>query len=130
MEAYIASTLSTIQSTAGAATDRGDIPTQRSFPPEGTAGGRTITPSASLLLPGLMVAALMLVFVRWAEARKSSPSGRASGMKRCQQSPCTNCRFFQNNFYLKCAVHPHKVMSTEAKDCPDYWPKDSNSFPQ
>ncbi len=37
-----------------------------------------------------------------------------------QQSPCTNCRFFDNNHYLKCAVHPELVLTKEALNCSDY----------
>ncbi len=36
--------------------------------------------------------------------------------KRC----CRQCQFFNNNHYLKCAVHPDKVLKQEAKDCRDY----------
>lgn len=40
----------------------------------------------------------------------------------CQVS-CENCQFFDNNPYLKCALHPSKVLSPEAKDCSDYSPR-------
>ena len=39
------------------------------------------------------------------------------------QSPCRKCRFFTNNHYLKCAVHPTIVLTKEASNCPDYNPK-------
>ena len=43
------------------------------------------------------------------------------------QSPnqinCTKCRFFDNNSYLKCAVHPSKVLKKKAQECLDYKPK-------
>jgi hypothetical protein len=45
-----------------------------------------------------------------------------------QPSPCHKCRFFNQNFYLGCAVHPSKVLKPEAHDCPDYWSEKSNTF--
>jgi hypothetical protein len=43
--------------------------------------------------------------------------------KRDRQVPCNKCHFYNNNFYLKCAVHPSKVLTSEARDCPDYCPR-------
>lgn len=39
----------------------------------------------------------------------------------CQVS-CENCRFFNNNPYIKCAIHPSTVLTAQAKDCADYSP--------
>ncbi|HHP7232131.1 MAG TPA: hypothetical protein ACFCUY_14885 [Xenococcaceae cyanobacterium] len=36
---------------------------------------------------------------------------------------CRNCHFFDNNHYLKCAVHPDKVLTQKAQDCSDYQEK-------
>jgi hypothetical protein len=44
------------------------------------------------------------------------------------QVSCRRCRFFNNNFYLKCAVHPDTVLTSEAKDCPDYSPQHQKDF--
>lgn len=35
-------------------------------------------------------------------------------------APCPSCRFFSNNIYLKCAVHPSDVFTHQAVHCPDY----------
>ena len=51
---------------------------------------------------------------------------RKAIIKRSEQIPCSNCRFFENNLYLKCAVHPYTVLSEKAIDCSDYWPRDGN----
>lgn len=40
-----------------------------------------------------------------------------------QQFPCKKCRFFNNSNHLKCAVHPSTVLTEEALNCPDYFPK-------
>jgi hypothetical protein len=34
--------------------------------------------------------------------------------------PCTKCKYFHNNYHLKCAVNPSKVLQPEAKECLDY----------
>lgn len=44
--------------------------------------------------------------------------------------PCSNCRFFGSNPYLKCAVHPSKALKAEAMNCSDYWSQDSDRFSQ
>ncbi|MEH2420788.1 MAG: hypothetical protein V7K48_07515 [Nostoc sp.] len=44
-------------------------------------------------------------------------------IKYLQQHPCKNCRFFNNNHYLKCALHPSTALSKQALNCPDYKPK-------
>lgn len=46
---------------------------------------------------------------------------RQSKINHCQQIPCSNCRFFSNNHYLKCAVHPSTVLTKYALNCSDYW---------
>lgn len=39
-----------------------------------------------------------------------------------QQIPCTNCQYFCNNAYLKCAVNPAQVLTKQASECSDYRP--------
>lgn len=34
--------------------------------------------------------------------------------------PCTKCRYFSDNFYLKCTVHPMDVLTERAIECRDY----------
>jgi hypothetical protein len=46
--------------------------------------------------------------------------GNKLNISHCQQVPCSNCRFFSNNHYLKCAVHPSIVSTKQALDCSDY----------
>ncbi|MEH2131729.1 MAG: hypothetical protein V7K86_14075 [Nostoc sp.] len=36
------------------------------------------------------------------------------------QLPCRSCRFFTNNHYLYCTVHPSIVLTEQALDCSDY----------
>jgi hypothetical protein len=45
------------------------------------------------------------------------------GVKRAQvmhQIPCSECRYFTNNYLLKCPLHPKIALSEEAINCGDY----------
>lgn len=44
-------------------------------------------------------------------------------IKHLQQHSCKNCRFFDNNHYLNCAVHPTTALTKQALNCSDYKPK-------
>ncbi|MCC5603602.1 hypothetical protein [Nostoc favosum] len=44
-------------------------------------------------------------------------------IKHLQQHPCKNCRFFNDNHYLNCAVHPTTALTKQAFNCSDYSPK-------
>lgn len=39
--------------------------------------------------------------------------------------PCKRCRFYSRNLQLQCAVRPSEVFTTNAINCPDFSPKDS-----
>lgn len=43
-------------------------------------------------------------------------------VKNLHQVPCRNCRFFKNNPYLQCAVHPATALTADAANCSDYCP--------
>ncbi|MGD1873512.1 MAG: hypothetical protein ACFB02_10735 [Mastigocoleus sp.] len=53
---------------------------------------------------------------------KRSAKNRVQRLNRHKQLkvPCENCKFFDPNLYLKCAVNPSIVMTKEADDCSDY----------
>ena len=92
--------------------------------------GREVTvPSGGILLIpfSFVIVAWALVFLSRLEFWKSV-GNRVATPKPCRKSPCLECRFYQNNPYLKCAVHPDKALSTEAKDCPDYWSRKQDKF--
>ena len=40
--------------------------------------------------------------------------------KQMHQIPCTQCRFFTNNYRLKCTVNPYIANTKEAINCSDY----------
>ncbi|MEH1893256.1 MAG: hypothetical protein V7K92_28900 [Nostoc sp.] len=41
-------------------------------------------------------------------------------IKHFWEHPCKNCRFFNNNHYLNCAVHPTTAVTIQALNCSDY----------
>lgn len=40
--------------------------------------------------------------------------------KQMHQIPCTNCRYFTNDYYLKCTVQPQIANTELAIDCLDF----------
>lgn len=44
------------------------------------------------------------------------------------KAPCQHCRYFSQNPYLKCTLHPSTVLTKQAVDCLDYCP--SNKLKQ
>ncbi len=40
--------------------------------------------------------------------------------KRMYKIPCTNCRFFTNDYRLKCTINPYNANTEAAIDCYDY----------
>ena len=70
-----------------------------------------------------LLAAIASNVISLYRARSRFP--KASGnfpkaFKSSTHKKCTNCRFFDSNSYLKCAVHPTKVLKKEAPECLDY----------
>ncbi|MEH2179158.1 MAG: hypothetical protein V7K56_08405 [Nostoc sp.] len=44
-------------------------------------------------------------------------------IKHLKQHTCKKCQFFNNNYFLKCAVHPTTALTKQALNCSDYKPK-------
>lgn len=70
----------------------------------------------------LLLLALMAFLIKWCDMRKASEE-RFPKIRIHRKNPCSKCRYFNDNAYLKCAVQPEKVMTKEAKDCQDYCPQ-------
>ncbi|NJL85230.1 MAG: hypothetical protein HC886_03420 [Leptolyngbyaceae cyanobacterium SM1_1_3] len=51
----------------------------------------------------------------WATGRDSLANAR-----RMHQIPCSDCRYFTNQYQLKCPVHPSQALSEAAIGCPDF----------
>lgn len=82
--------------------------------------------NASILLLGFMT----LTLVAWGlkHFKKTGVQERVSSqlasMQSSQKIPCHNCRYFNSNPYLKCAVNPSTVLSDKAIECAEYKPDD------
>ena len=48
-------------------------------------------------------------------------------VKSASKFPCNRCRYFNNNYYIKCAVHPSNVLTERSFDCRDYQEQQSRS---
>lgn len=83
-----------------------------------------------LIIPmGVLVIAWLMSFLSRFDFNKTVGKNLDT-IKNCYQIPCSNCRFFKNDPYLKCAVHPSRAASAEAINCHDFWSLDSNKFHQ
>jgi hypothetical protein len=75
-----------------------------------------------LLVPICFIGAWTLIILvawsLWATARDSVTTA-----KQMHQIPCTSCKFFTDNYRLKCTVHPSIANTEEAINCSDYQPK-------
>lgn len=60
----------------------------------------------------------MLVANLWALSRDTVVYAQ-----RMHQIPCSKCRFFTENYQLKCTVHPTDALTEAAIGCPDYQPE-------
>jgi hypothetical protein len=95
---------------------------------------KIVKPQAQILIipMGILVIAWAVNFFN--QLRFQNPGGKKLNTikgkkgKGCHPIHCSNCRFFKNEPYLKCAVHPWKVGSIEAINCSDFWPLDSGKF--
>jgi hypothetical protein len=67
----------------------------------------------------LAILAIVGKRMRW---RKNLDSPKITHKTNHSQVSCENCRFFNNNPYIKCAIHPSTVLTAQAKDCNDYSP--------
>lgn len=43
--------------------------------------------------------------------------------RKMHEIPCTDCRYFTGNFYLKCSVNPHIANTELAISCRDFQKK-------
>jgi hypothetical protein len=48
---------------------------------------------------------------------------QSSKMTQRHETTCHRCKYFHNNLYLKCALHPDTVLTEASIDCTDYCSK-------
>lgn len=67
------------------------------------------------------IAASIIALVCWSLASAVRDSWQVA--QRMHSIPCSHCRYFTDNYRLKCTIQP-KIANTEsAIDCSDYFPK-------
>jgi hypothetical protein len=77
-------------------------------------------------LAWLMLMSLVMLSAVMAQVYAYVPKlGRrqSAGSKSRHEDMCHRCQYFNNNLYLKCAIHPGTVLTEASIDCKDYCPK-------
>ena len=68
------------------------------------------------------IAFITIYFLIWRLWFSKTSSNIPKVSDNSTRNKCNKCRFFDNNHYLKCAVHPSTVLRKEARNCLDYDP--------
>lgn len=97
------------------------VPRIQEVEPSSNSNSRDFQMSSDLiLLPTSLIAIAGIIMVLLGLNLKKNVRDRLSTIQQVKQMPCANCRFFKNNPYLKCAVQPAKVLTSQAHNCQDY----------
>ena len=84
-------------------------------------------PSFSLILKPVLnfvcfvTAWAITILFFWTILRQSRDA--ITQVKRLHQIPCSGCKFFTEEYYLKCTVRPTSALTEAAIDCPDFCSK-------
>jgi hypothetical protein len=85
-------------------------------------------PSTGIAFFGVgLVTGTVLVLILKAPSWWKLSRDRKVSLKRTHRTPCNGCQHFDNNPYLKCAVHPSTVLTPEAQNCSDYQPNQAST---
>ncbi|MCU0527364.1 MAG: hypothetical protein MUF72_21365 [Elainella sp. Prado103] len=69
----------------------------------------------------LFILFVLKVFGILEETEIPNPSDQSNKISNAN-IPCSSCRFFARNLYIKCAVRPSEVLTQQAIHCADYDP--------
>ena len=58
---------------------------------------------------------VLMLWSIWSAARIG-----IANLKRLQQIPCANCRFFTHDYRIKCTLHPFEALTESAINCSDF----------
>ncbi len=108
------------------------IHTEIAVPSEsGTAGQTNASPTDPfwLLLPASIFFLLLPAVLTFSDI-KTSWKHWQHHRKINAIIPCRGCHFFNTNIRLNCAVHPCKVLTETAVNCPDFKPKETQKHHQ
>ncbi|PSN10546.1 hypothetical protein C7271_25875 [filamentous cyanobacterium CCP5] len=86
------------------------------------------TPGGLLTVLGFSTFALIFFAIKRFQASEKVKDGLGSAPNLLYSTPCSKCRFFNKNPYLKCTVHPQMASKIDAKNCTDFWPVDQDEF--
>ena len=103
------------------------ISSQPQRPIEENPASRNDVDTSAIMPLGLFVFALMLFLFKYLKGRKK-PSLPAQHSELRHYHPCSKCRFYNENPYLQCAVHPENFNQIAPEDCPDFWAVDQDKF--
>ncbi len=85
--------------------------------------GLWLFPTGLAIIASLLATTLIVVCLKRLQYWKNLDESFTRQATDCfYQTACYQCKFFNNNPYLKCAVNPSAVLTVEAKNCPDYQP--------
>ncbi|KAM3112467.1 hypothetical protein [Phormidesmis sp. 146-33] len=103
--------------------DRSTLTQAQTSPPPEVSSSVANQDAAMVMIPicfvAVWAAVVCVISNTWKVNRKDVETNKLTA-----QSPCKKCRFFNSNPYVKCAVNPSLAMTTAAKDCTDYQPKE------
>jgi hypothetical protein len=77
-------------------------------------------PYIPLVAVQIAVASMLVALVGWTVVSMIIDILKTA--QRMHQIPCASCKFFTNDYHLKCTVHPSQALSEDAIRCPDYCP--------
>lgn len=85
--------------------------------------GLWLFPTGLAIIASFFATTLIVVWLKRLQYWKNLDDSLTSQETDCfHQTACYQCKFFNNNPYLKCAINPSIVLTEEAKNCPDYQP--------
>jgi hypothetical protein len=86
--------------------------------------GLWLFPTGLAIITSFLATTLIVVCLKRLQYWKNLDNSLTPPATDCfHKTACYQCKFFNNNPYLKCAVNPSTVLTTEAKNCPDYQPR-------
>ncbi|HEY9711486.1 MAG TPA: hypothetical protein V6D48_24980 [Oculatellaceae cyanobacterium] len=80
-------------------------------------------PDSAVLVIPISFIMVWTIFVFMSSDIRIFARHKMLSLKNSHQVPCKNCRFFQNNPYLQCAVHPDTALTSQAIHCSDFRPQ-------
>jgi hypothetical protein len=73
----------------------------------------------------ILIGSILMAFFKSNKPAQATMLHRPGQMRSVAQKnkhlvPCSQCHYFSSNAYVHCALHPSKVLTSEAIDCSDY----------